>query len=254
MTIIILIYHTTKSMGTPFHSPGIWLEDSFLAKCSSATSFCTGCATAEISRAILERDVNSSGKASFHMSIPTIACWATCLASHNLLTPTGVVQLINFIWMGYCKWNINIFYVMINKTNQEYDGTCQRLIQESFKWVESFTLHSHSPCLFGDILGMVPINAFDATDGYNGKLQGIMNCNLSKLQHCHQHNSACTPHKWSIFDVTGLPCPDMSRANHKRLKRAGPTNTVYMTHGKWATVNQIPLLLVECTPDSWIFS
>lgn len=109
MSIIILIYHTTKSMGTPFHSPGIWLEDSFLAKCSSATSFCTGCATAEISRAILERDVNSSGKASFHMSIPTIACWATCLASHNLLTPTGVVQLINFIWMGYCKWNINIF-------------------------------------------------------------------------------------------------------------------------------------------------
>ncbi|CAL1153128.1 unnamed protein product, partial [Cladocopium goreaui] len=65
---------------------------------------------------------------------------------------------------------------------------------ESFKWVESVTSHSHSPCLFGDILGMVPINAFDATDGYNGKLQGIMNCNLSHRTWCigkHDGRSVC---------------------------------------------------------------
>ena len=139
------------------------------------------------------------------------------------------------------------------KTTQEYDATCQRLIQESFDWVETVTSHSQSPCLFGDILGMVPVNVFDVNHGYCGKLKGILNCQLSTLQHCHQHKSACSPHKRAMFDVTGLPCPDMSRANHKRLKRAGPTNTVYMTHGKWSTVNKIPLLLVECTPDSWMF-
>lgn len=98
-------YPTMTRVPIPF------TKESFLAKCSSATSFCTGCATAEISRAILERDVNVSGKASFHMSIPTVACWATCLTSHNLLTPT---RGCFYIYLG---WDdvLNIFLKKMKK-------------------------------------------------------------------------------------------------------------------------------------------
>lgn len=62
-------------------------------------------------------------------------------------------------------------------------------------------------------------------------------------------NEICKVSTGSEFSVAGLPCPDMSAAG-KRLKRAGPTAKVYMAAGRYHTVNETPLLLVECTPET----
>ena len=141
--------------------------------------------------------------------------------------------------------------------DQEHTSRCQQLIRDSFRWIENVAGHDYkTSCMFGDILGLLPHGTLTSdTMTYTQKYHAIMNCNLVPQMHCLQHSAEakgcpCDPHKATTFSVSGLPCPDMSVANSKRLKRAGPTNSVYITHGKWATTNRIPLLLIECTPDS----
>lgn len=112
---------------------------------------------------------------------------------------------------------------------------------------------AQAPCLFGDIVGMIPMGAFDESGNYKAKLRGIWKCDLNSQQHCYQHSKPCNPHvKRPVFDISGLPCPDYSRANSKRQKKEGPTNSVYIIHGRWATDNKVPLLLVECTEDPYL--
>ena len=105
---------------------------------------------------------------------------------------------------------------------------------------------------------MVPSGVLNGAQTYTEKLYAIQASELASRQHCLQHSvasgMACSPHKLVQFDVSGLPCPDMSTANQNRKMRAGPTNSVYLTHGKWATQNRVPLLLVECTPDPFLKS
>ena len=141
--------------------------------------------------------------------------------------------------------------------DEEYTQRCQSLIRDSFRWIEEVAGHDYkTSCMFGDILGLLPSGTLThETMTYSQKFHAIRNCRLVPQQYCLQHSAAadgcpCNPHKAATFSVSGLPCPDMSAANHKRLKRAGPTNGVYITHVKWATTNRIPLLLIECTPDS----
>ena len=54
---------------------GLPCQDSFLRHADSASSFCSGCGTAEMARAVLERDINESGKVPFSVSIPSVALW-----------------------------------------------------------------------------------------------------------------------------------------------------------------------------------
>ena len=49
------------------------------------------------------------------------------------------------------------------------------------------------------------------------------------------------------FGVSGLPCTDMS-IRGKRLKRDGPSNSVFMTHAKYVESHKVPLFVIECTP------
>ena len=50
-------------------------QGSWLRHCSGATSFCSGAGTAEMSRAVLEKVVNESGRVPWVVSIPTTAIW-----------------------------------------------------------------------------------------------------------------------------------------------------------------------------------
>lgn len=112
--------------------------------------------------------------------------------------------------------------------------------------------------MFKDILDLIPHQTSDPTWTYSQKLNAIFNGGLATAGVCENHRSwvdgeclpgVCSVQKHNIaFDVSGLPCPDMSCAG-KKLYRAGPTSAVYITHGKWATVQRIPLLLIECTKD-----
>lgn len=136
---------------------------------------------------------------------------------------------------------------------EEYSQKCTALIEESLNWCG--TVAGHNPtacCLFGDITDMLPAGSLTGCETYTSKLEAVNRCGpLTRRLHCARRDAPCNPMKGkhAQFDVSGLPCPDMSRANQKRLKRGGPTNSVYMVHGKWASENRVPLLLVECTPD-----
>ena len=114
------------------------------------------------------------------------------------------------------------------------------------------------PCLFKDILDLIPNETFKPTWPYTKKLDAILNGGLAAAGICENHpilaGTQCLPGVCSVLkgniglDVSGLPCPDMSTVGN-RLYRAGPTSSVYMCHGKWSTVQRIPLLLIECTKD-----
>ncbi|CAE7226224.1 desi2 [Symbiodinium sp. CCMP2592] len=180
------------------------LEDSWLRHAGSASSFCSGCGTAELSRAVLERDLNQSEKLSFHVHIPTVAMW-------------------------------------------EYNPACHQLLQEAVHWSAKVCGRQSDPCLFGDATHVLK-GDWQNAPFYSGKLQAGWQAELATNSKCLRHGCDCGIMKRPVFDVSGLPCPDMSACG-KRLKRAGPTNSVYIAHGRWVTANETPLILVECTKD-----
>ena len=50
-------------------------KESWLAQATGAGSFCSGCGTAELSRAVLQHVVNQTGHVT--MDIPTLFMWET---------------------------------------------------------------------------------------------------------------------------------------------------------------------------------
>ena len=112
----------------------------------------------------------------------------------------------------------------------------------------------HDPtgtCLFEDILELLPYKLIDDGATYSKNLSAVQCCCLSQVQCCGVRvGELCSVATGSDFCVAGLPCPDMSVAG-KQLKRAGPTAKVYMAAGRYNSVHETALLLVECTPDTW---
>ena len=134
---------------------------------------------------------------------------------------------------------------------QEMNPNCRVLLHETIKWCETVSPGSgNSACLFGNILDMFPLQTFIGTSTYSEKLKASLNCRLNKRGYCYTHESCCdNSASMPSFDVSGLPCPDMSSAGAK-LKRAGLTSGCYMAHGRWCRQQRVPLLLLECTPEA----
>ncbi|CAE7248679.1 unnamed protein product [Symbiodinium sp. CCMP2456] len=67
-------------------------------------------------------------------------------------------------------------------------------------------------------------------------------------QYCYQHGKVCSIlggfAKKPDYDVSGLPCPDFSRAGRRR-GREGPTATVFACHAKLHIHLGTPLLVIE---------
>jgi len=124
------------------------------------------------------------------------------------------------------------------------------VIKDAMNWCEDVTGHKGA-CLFEDILDLLPNGTLDPDWTYSEKLQATTGVTTARFGSCVTHDSHCFVNKTAVFDVSGLPCPDMSRAG-KRRKRAGVTNSVYLAHGRYVTLNRMPLQLTECTPDSRI--
>ena len=131
---------------------------------------------------------------------------------------------------------------------QEYSQQCQQLLLESVRWCEKVSGHGVSPLLFGDITQLLQGPWYDKTMSYSQRLAAGQRATLVSSMMCEIQKREC-PLPYPAFDVSGLPCPDMSAAG-KRLKRAGETNTVYIAHGRFTTSHRTPLLLVECTKDT----
>lgn len=133
---------------------------------------------------------------------------------------------------------------------QENNVACQQMCKEALQWSSIVTGEDHDCCIFGDITQLLPYGTLNQQRGYSARLEASKQVQCAGLGHCWMHNCACPTGKLPLFSVGGLPCPDMSTCG-KRMKRAGPTADVYISHGRWITENDVPLVLIECTPEHW---
>ena len=114
------------------------------------------------------------------------------------------------------------------------------------------TGHSRGmPCVFGDVLDQVV--GLPATEEFQSKpfkerKELVDKCALAFDQWCYTHAKHCSILRPSDLDVSGLPCPDMSKANNKRRYQEGPTAGVYCVWAKKHRHLRTPLLLVENVP------
>lgn len=106
--------------------------------------------------------------------------------------------------------------------------------------------------IFGDACEILPHGTLSGLTKYSAKYENVSQVDhIASFGSCATHGRTCPIEKrMSIFCVSGLPCPDMSTCG-KRLKRAGVTSNVYLSHGKYHEKHRTPLLLIECTPDYW---
>lgn len=141
--------------------------------------------------------------------------------------------------------------------NQENNTECYQLLADGHDWCNTTCKQDYPrPHLFGDILDLIQPGAFLSEDSYQTKLARIRAANMVMQQTCAHHtfspNDDSQPGSFcdvlgADFGCSGLPCTDMSKAGLKR-KRHGPTNSVYISHGKYAEQKKVPVFVVECTP------
>ncbi len=138
---------------------------------------------------------------------------------------------------------------------QEMNPNCRALLRDTINWCETVSPGSaNAACLFGDILDMFPVGTLCGKSSYTEKLNATLECRLNTRATCFTHNSSCSVDApLPTFDISGLPCPDMSAAGAKK-KRSGVTSPVYMAHGRWCKQQRVPLLLLECTPEAHLKS
>lgn len=136
-------------------------------------------------------------------------------------------------------------------SSKEIEPKCHPVIANALEFVESVAGHNRQhPCLFSDALDLIPYGTFNPSWTYSKKLKAVSGAVPATRTQCLAHGGVCLNSGRDVdFAVSGLPCPDMSAAGLRR-KRAGETSNVYLAHGSWTTRNRIPLLLVECTPET----
>ena len=110
---------------------------------------------------------------------------------------------------------------------QEYSEPCQQLLLESMHWCQKVSGHAVgvSPFLFGDITKLLKGPWYDTTMTYSKRLAAGQEATLESGMWCQIQQREC-PLPYPYFDVSGLPCPDMSAAG-KRLKRAGEKHCLH---------------------------
>ncbi|CAL1150917.1 unnamed protein product [Cladocopium goreaui] len=118
----------------------------------------------------------------------------------------------------------------------EINKSCRQLIRDHVNWCAQVTdVHHSVPCIHGDITNIMPKGSFDPSACFKTKMKQIEQAKLCRGQFCFTHNQSCPVFGQeaaeSDFDMSGLPCPDMSRAG-KGLREEGPTDL--SLHMIWA--------------------
>jgi hypothetical protein len=101
-------------------------------------------------------------------------------------------------------------------------------------------------CLFSDVCDWIPSVTAD-TDNFFEKAEKVKNCSLHPGAFCFKHGKVCQFRVVGI-DISGLPCVDMSRANHNRKFFEGKTNIIYLVWAKKHIMMGTKLLILENTP------
>ena len=122
------------------------------------------------------------------------------------------------------------------------------------EWYNRATGEAHPhPCMHDDLTHIVPAGSFDPEGTFAQRSRQIDQAKLNTKQWCHHHGQFCTLFGHGApeidYDISGLPCPDMSRAG-RLLREEGPTSTVFTCHAKMHIELQTPLLVVE---NVWVW-
>lgn len=137
---------------------------------------------------------------------------------------------------------------------QELDAGCRQLIVDHHRWINAATgFELPPPCIHGNILEQVRSDCYDPNASFSEKLAQINASRLQKRRFCFTHNRFCallTEDKLVDIDVSGLPCPDNSRANWKRLYQEGPSGPIYIVWAKKHKLARTPLLILENVPEA----
>ncbi|CAE7365205.1 desi2 [Symbiodinium microadriaticum] len=129
----------------------------------------------------------------------------------------------------------------------EKEHKCHQLLRDNMLWCSKVLGRMEDPCMFGNVLDIYP--EFRDEGSFAEKQQLLFNCRRTPSCFCKIHGvGASAPTACRIpsshFDVSGLPCPDFSTAG-KRRRAEGPTNSVFLAHGRMHGELQTPLLLIE---------
>ena len=136
--------------------------------------------------------------------------------------------------------------------SEELDPACRQLIIDHHRWIHSFLPSvGRLPCIFGDILDQVPCGQDTTSGSFGQKRRRLDQINLESQQFCRTHNMRCSLQQTVHIDMSGLPCPDNSRANPKRKFEQGPSGVIYITWAKFHKNQRTPLLILENVPEPW---
>lgn len=186
------------------------LQESMLTQVRTTSSACSGSLSAEMGQAVIQRTVNMSKKLDRKVSF-------TCVRTHE-----------------------------INKS-------CRQLIRDHVHWCAQVTEEPHPlPCIHGDITNIMPRGSFDPSACFKTKMKQIEQAKLCRSQFCFTHNKSCPIFgrlaAESDLDVSGLPCPDMSRAGIG-LREEGPTSPVFGSHAKMHIEKKTRMIVLENAPE-----
>ena len=136
---------------------------------------------------------------------------------------------------------------------KEIDATCRQLIRDHVRWCQKATdMYGPSPCVHGDVTEILPEGTV-IDQGYLKMSHAVNQAQVMPKQFCYTHNQQCRVFGrravHADYDISGLPCPDMSRAG-KQLFEEGPTAVVFACHAKMHAHKRTKLLVIENVPDA----
>ena len=134
---------------------------------------------------------------------------------------------------------------------QEFNPQARQAILDNTKWVNEW-VGSFKPCphVFGDVVQKIPPNSFNEDADFESRRHQIDSAMMSSSQFCYMHGGHCSLLKPVDLDVSGLPCEENSRANHKRKYMQGRFGNLYLVWAQYHREMRTPLLILENTPET----
>ena len=219
-------------------------QASMLTTVRRTSSCCTGAFTGEMSLAVVERTVNTCSKTKLGVpvSYQPLKAHETCM--YKVFFFACSLRLAHGI----------IVSIPLEFASKEIDGTCRQLIQDHVRWcARTVQTYNPPPCVHGDVTEILPEGTLSGYEDYPAMVRAVNKSALCRYQFCYTHNMDCPvfsdPQRNvdTDYDISGLPCPDFSRAGLQRFEH-GATSVVFACHAKMHCHKQTKMLLIENVP------
>lgn len=106
--------------------------------------------------------------------------------------------------------------------------------------------------MFDDLLNLVQPSIDLKTGTFEEKRRRVGDTSLVRYHFCRTHNGLCDSFVEADLELSGLPCPDNSKANRKRMFQEGPTGPVYIAWAERHKRLKTPLLIIENVREFWL--